>query len=251
MSAIVPNETALPDRRTRDVPHPVSLRRSNTLLNQTVLNSTAFVLQKSERWVEWLRLTALLFFVLIPFLGLMEYKYSPRIVWTVAVALLPLFIVLVGYHRWRRICPLAVFGKLPGYLGLGGARTVPLWFERNYYYAPLTLFIFGLWFRLVAMNGDGVMIAVFFVSIAVAAFAVGIAYTGKSWCYFFCPLVFIEKVYTEPHGLRETANSQCGKCTACKKFCPDINQENSYWKELDFTSKRIAYLAFPGLIYGF
>jgi hypothetical protein len=62
---------------------------------------------------------------------------------------------------------------------------------------------------------------------------------------------FIEKIYTEPHGLRETRNSQCGKCTACKKSCPDINEENGYWKEIDSRPKRLVYYAFPGLIFGF
>lgn len=62
---------------------------------------------------------------------------------------------------------------------------------------------------------------------------------------------FIEKVYTEPTGLRQTENSQCSPCTACKRACPDINQENAYWKEIDLPSKRVAYFAYPGLIFGF
>ncbi|MCA1849897.1 MAG: hypothetical protein LC672_02290, partial [Acidobacteria bacterium] len=62
---------------------------------------------------------------------------------------------------------------------------------------------------------------------------------------------FIEKIYTEPHGLRETKNSQCTKCTACKKVCPDINEENGYWKEIDSRPKRFVYYAFPGLVFGF
>ena len=36
----------------------------------------------------------------------------------------------------------------------------------------------------------------------------------------------------EPRNLRPTVNSQCEKCTACKSSCPDINQENTYWKEV-------------------
>jgi hypothetical protein len=62
---------------------------------------------------------------------------------------------------------------------------------------------------------------------------------------------FVEKIYTEPHGLRETRNSQCAKCSACKKSCPDINAENGYWKEIESAPKRFVYFAFPGLVFGF
>ncbi|HLX64468.1 MAG TPA: cyclic nucleotide-binding domain-containing protein [Planctomycetota bacterium] len=207
--------------------------------------------QEKEGWVEWLRALALAVFIAVPILGFTGQTLAGRIVWTCVVASLPLFIVLVGYHRWRRICPLAAFGKLPAKLGIGGHRTVPAWLENHYHLIALSFFVFGLWMRHVAINGDGPVLGLFFIFIAGCAFLVGARYTGKSWCNFICPLVFIEKIYTEPHGLRETANSQCSKCTACKKFCPDINQENGYWKELRSPSKKVAYLAFPGLVFGF
>ncbi|MEI6232865.1 MAG: cyclic nucleotide-binding domain-containing protein [Planctomycetota bacterium] len=226
-----------------------AVRRSGSIGgSQTTI---AIEKQKSEGWVETIRVIALVVFIAIPIFAWFVQDYAGRVVWTVAVAVLPLFIVLVGYHRWRRICPLAFFSKLPGLLKIGGKRTVPVWLEKYYYVLALFFFIFGLWFRHVAMNGDGQAITVFFVGIALVAFVVGLIYTGKSWCNFICPVSFIEKIYTEPHGLRETANSQCQKCTACKKFCPDINQENGYWKELESGSKRIAYFTFPGLVYGF
>lgn len=207
--------------------------------------------QKSETWVEWVRWFALAVFIAVPIFAWFEQPYAGRVVWTVVVASLPLFIVLVGYHRWRRICPLAFFGKLPRYLGIGGKRIVPEWLEGHYHTVALCFFIFGLWMRHVAINGDGQALAIFFAGISLCAFVTGAVYTGKSWCNFICPVSFIEKIYTEPHGLRETANSQCSKCTACKKFCPDINQENGYWKELDSRAKRVAYFSFPGLVFGF
>src|SRR5204862_237846 len=58
-------------------------------------------------------------------------------------------------------------------------------------------------------------------------------------------------IFAEPPGLRETKNSQCTKCTACKKSCPDINEENGYWKEIGLRPKRFVYFAFPGLVFGF
>jgi hypothetical protein len=174
-----------------------------------------------------------------------------RIVWTIAVASLPLFIVLVGYHRWREICPLAFFSQIPVLLRRPGTRRASATLERNYYYVALSMFFVGLWLRLIWTNGDGVAIAIFFVLLSLMALLVGVLFTGKTWCNYVCPVSFIEKIYTEPHGLRETPNSQCTKCTACKKACPDINEENGYWKEIQSKPKRFAYFVFPGLVLGF
>jgi hypothetical protein len=207
--------------------------------------------REREPWVAAVARAALVVWVAIPIVGILAQPIAGRLTWTVAVAALPLFIVLVGYHRWRRICPLAFVNQLPVRFRRGGTRRAPEWLEARYYFIPLGLFILGLWLRLVATNGDGLAIAVFFGGLSVLALTVGLLFTGKSWCHYFCPVSFIEKIYTEPHGLRETPNSQCTRCTACKKACPDINQENGYWKEIELNSKRVAYLAFPGLVFGF
>lgn len=204
-----------------------------------------------EWWVEPLKWAALAVFIIVPIFALLAQSLAGRVVWTMVVAALPLFIVLVGYHRWRRICPLAFFAQIPVRLRRPGTRKASDWLESNYYYVTFTVFFFSLWMRLIATNGNGRAIATFFVMIALVALVFGALYTGKTWCNYVCPLSFIEKIYTEPHGLRETTNSQCTKCTACKKFCPDINEENGYWKEIESHAKRFVYFAFPGLVFGF
>ena len=65
------------------------------------------------------------------------------------------------------------------------------------------------------------------------------------------PVSFVEKLYTEPSGIRDTPNSQCQRCTACRPACPDINQENSYWKEILLADKRRVFFAFPGVVLAF
>jgi Cyclic nucleotide-binding domain len=167
------------------------------------------------------------------------------------IASLPIFIVLVGYHRWRRICPVAFLAQLPARLQRPGTRKAGPWLEANYYYVTFAVFFASLWLRLIATNGDGYAISVFFILLSLSALLFGVLYTGKTWCNYICPISFIEKIYTEPHGLRETPNSQCVKCTACKKACPDINEENGYWKEIASRPKRAVYYAFPGLVMGF
>jgi hypothetical protein len=198
--------------------------------------------------IRWI---ALAVFLAVPLVGLWLPARAGRLVWTVAIAGLPLFIVLVGYYRWRVICPLAFFAQLPNYLGWPGTRKVTPWLEANYYLAAFAFFLFSLWLRLVATNGNGHAIAAFFVSIALPAAAFGAVYTGKTWCNYVCPVSFIEKIYTEPDSLRAAPNSQCAKCTACKRSCPDINEENGYWKEIESRPKRFIYFAYPGLVFGF
>lgn len=205
----------------------------------------------AEWWIEPLRWAALVVFIAIPLFAHLMQSLAGRVVWTMAVAAIPLFIVLVGYHRWRRICPLAFFAQIPVRLRRPGTKKASAWTESNYYYISFSIFLVSLWLRLIATNGDGHAISAFFVLISLAALIFGAFYTGKTWCNYICPVSFIEKIYTEPHGLRETPNSQCAKCTACKKFCPDINEENGYWKEIESRPKKFAYFAFPGLVFGF
>jgi hypothetical protein len=205
----------------------------------------------TEWWVAPLRWVALAAFVAIPIFSLIAEDYAGSVVWTIVVASLPLFIVLVGYHRWRRLCPLAFFAQLSALLGRPGTQRAGPWLEANYPYIAFAVFFVSLWLRLIATNGDGPAIAAFFGLLSLTAILVGLVFTGKTWCNYICPVSFIEKIYTEPHGLRETRNSQCAKCTACKKSCPDINEENGYWKEIDARPKRFVYFAFPGLVFGF
>ena len=202
-------------------------------------------------WIEPIRWTALAVFISVPVFAYFFPDYAGGVVWTILVAGLPIFIVLVGYHRWRRLCPLAFFAQLPTRVNRPGTRKAGLWLEANYYYVAFAVFFVALWLRLIATNGDGRAITAFFVVLSLTALLFGLIYTGKTWCNYICPVSFIEKIYTEPHGLRETPNSQCEKCTACKKSCPDINEENGYWKDIDSHPKRLVYYAFPGLVFGF
>jgi Cyclic nucleotide-binding domain len=204
-----------------------------------------------EWWVEPIGWVALVVFLLLPIMSSVYENYAGGVVWTILIASLPVFIVLIGYHRWRRICPVAFLAQLPARFRHPGTRRAGSWLEANYYYVTFSVFFMSLWLRLIATNGDGHAIFVFFIVLSLSALLFGLLYTGKTWCNYICPVSFIEKIYTEPRGLRDTPNSQCGKCTACKKSCPDINEENGYWKEIDSRPKRIVYYGFPGLVCGF
>ena len=204
-----------------------------------------------QRWVAIARGVAAAGFPGFVAFSILMPGIAGRVFWTVAIAALPLFFVLAGYHRWRRICPLAFIAQIPAGRGRPGRRRAGKWLQAHAYHVSFGVLLVSLWLRLVATNGDGYTLAAFLVAIAGAAFATDRVYTGKTWCNYICPVSFVEKVYTEPRSLRPTPNSQCPKCTACKPACPDINEESSYWKEILLPSKRQAYYAFPGLVLAF
>src|SRR6266850_5708490 len=151
---------------------------------------------ESDGWIGQVRWAALAVFAAVPLIGFTAQPFAGRIVWTIVVAAIPLFIVLVGYHRWRRICPLALVNQIPVMLRRPGARRASPWIEANYVYVSFAVFFVSLWARLIATNGSGPAIALFFILIALAALASGALYTGKTWCNYVCPLAFIEKIYT-------------------------------------------------------
>jgi len=202
-------------------------------------------------WVEPLRLAAAIIFPVLIVFGVLEPWLAGRVFWTVAVASLPLIFVIAGYHRWRRICPLALVAQLPASLGRGGARRAGPWLQAHAYHLTFGVLVSCLWLRLVATNGDGYALTAFLAGLCLAAVGIGLVFTGKTWCNYVCPVSLVEKLYTEPRGLRDTPNSQCGTCTACRPACPDINEENSYWKEILQPAKRDAYFAFPGVVLAF
>jgi hypothetical protein len=202
-------------------------------------------------WVERIHYAALVVFPGLILFSFLVPALAGRIFWTVAIASLPLFVVVAGYHRWRRICPLAFVAQLPARLGLAGERRAGSWLQAHAYHVVFAIFLASLWLRLIATNGDGYALAIFLLAICVAAIGVGFVFTGKTWCNYVCPVSFVEKLYTEPRGLRDTPNSQCRTCTACRPICPDINEENSYWKEILLPSKRDVYFAFPGVVLAF
>src|SRR5512139_3851108 len=176
---------------------------------------------------------------------------QPRVFWTILLPLLPVGIVLMGFHVWRSVCPLAFFGQLGRRLNRGPQRRVPPWLERWFFPATFAVLLASLVLRLVATNGDRLWLSGLLVGLALAALATNAIYTGKTWCNFVCPVGFVERVYTEPRSLRSGPSSQCGPCTACKLHCPDIDQENAYWKDVASAGRRLAIYAFPGLVLGF
>ena len=189
-----------------------------------------------------------------------------RIVWTIVIALLPLFIVSVGFYTWRRICPLAFFGRLSEWLQLPDTRTTPnaglrrkrvtKWVSANYPIITSSFLVLMLVLRLLLINSDALALAAAFIGLCLLAVLSSFLFTGKTWCNFFCPVGTIERIYTDTDRPAYRHNSQCAKCTGCKTvpsggICPDINQENDYWQEVRNRARIWAFYSWPGFVFGF
>lgn len=182
-------------------------------------------------------------------------EHGNRLLWTVAIAALPFFWMTVGYHVWRRICPLAVAGQIGRLLGRPGARKMGDWMGKHYMLVQLGIMIAALSLRLTITNGSAVGLAIFLGAVVLGAAVTSFVYSGKTWCNFLCPVGLVEKIYTEPArsstGAARELTSQCSPCVACKKHCPDIDLEQGYWKEANDRGRRIAYFAWPGVVVAF
>lgn len=208
----------------------------------------------APRWVTAARIVLVIAFAAtIP--TILGVEHGNRLTWTVAIAALPLFWMVFGYHLWRRICPLAVMGQIGRLVGRPGTRKVGDWFGKHYLLVQLALMVIALTLRLVATNGSDVWLAGFLGAVAVTAIATSFIYAGKTWCNFMCPVGLVEKLYTEPAPaaapVKQDLTSQCAPCVACKKHCPDIDLEQGYWKEAHDRPRRIAYFAWPGIVVAF
>ncbi len=208
----------------------------------------------APRWITAARIVMLVAFgATIP--AVLGLPHGNRVVWTVAIAALPMFWTVAGYHVWRRICPLAVVGQTGRLLGRPGTRKVGEWIASNYVLVQLGLMIACLTLRLVATNGSDAWLAGFLGGIAACALVTSFIYGGKTWCNFLCPIGMVEKIHTEPSrsaiAAADSLTSQCAPCVACKRHCPDIDLEQGYLKDAGDAPRRIAYFAWPGIVVGF
>ncbi|MGO6747780.1 FHA domain-containing protein [Rhizobium ruizarguesonis] len=214
------------------------------------------------------------------------YALGNRIFWTMAVPILPLFLMVFGHEAWRRICPLSLASQIPGYIGLRRYRSrlerrtglltrkVPLisptgWFARHSWYVQFGMLFAGVSTRLLIINSDRQALGIALISVICAAMLTGFLWGGKTWCNYFCPANIVQKIYTEPGGIFESAphfsrpalpQSMCRKpspkgdvsaCVACTANCGDIDLQRAYWNGILDPQRRNVYYLFFGLILGF
>jgi hypothetical protein len=205
--------------------------------------------------VKFVQVTFVIGYLALCALGCTGSAWLPRAFWTVLMPIVPLGIVLGGFHAWRRTCPIASIAALGSRLAehprakKGSQRRRLL--GRSVFSLPLGLLGAFLVLRLVAANGDPLLLGLLLASIAFFALLTNLTYGGKTWCNQLCPVGVVERMYTDQGPLVTERNSACAPCTGCTKSCPDIDQQRAFRADRYGLDRRFAFYAFPGLIWGF
>lgn len=168
-----------------------------------------------------------------------------------AMPIVPFLVVVLGFHTWRRLCPLAAVAAMGSRLSGRRRRRLPRWVDRWALLIAFGVLLTGLLLRHVAMNGDHTGLGCALALLALAAILCNALFSGKTWCNVFCPVGVVERIYTDAAPLRSAPASACERCTGCKAKCPDIDQTRAYWAELGYEARRIATYGLPGLVFAF
>lgn len=181
------------------------------------------------------------------------WEHGRRAFWTCAIAALPLVWVTIGFHAWRRLCPLAALSRMGALLGREGPRRPPAALVRWAPLVQLALMIAALTLRHVCTNGDRVALAAFLVALGGAAVLVGLRWSGRTWCHVACPVGLVERIYTEPGAASGAgaSTSACAPCTGCVSRCPDLDLQRSHRAGLDDRARVVAWTAWPGVVLAF
>lgn len=178
---------------------------------------------------------------------------TPRVFWTMVMPAVPLGFVLVGFHPWRRTCPIATVGVLGAKLHRGGV--LPSGWRRRGLTIAFVVLIATLTLRLVATNGDGVALGLFLGALALGALVVNAWGGGRSFCHHLCPVGVVERIYTDDapsaSSLASKATSRCDRCTGCAPACADLDRERAFRRARDDEARRSVTYAFPGLVLAF
>lgn len=192
---------------------------------------------------------------IIVFLGLVVLlfitPFATYLTWTFVIPLVPISLLLIGYSRWRKICPLAWFAKITQNINIFQKYRMSPWFEENIYMIQFVILALAFTARIYVLNNEALWLAGFFIIITLGVLFSGLFLSGRSWCNYLCPVGVVEKIYMGSSAHMQHVDSACTSCSACKKNCPDINIESSYWKEKDNSQKRFVFYSFAGLVFGF
>jgi len=177
---------------------------------------------------------------------------SCRVFWTVLMPIVPLGVVLIGFHAWRRVCPIATLGALGARLHRG-KRRVPKRWRRAGLPLSLAVLVATLVLRLVTTNGDGAALGTFLLALPLTAVLLNALFGGRSFCHHACPIGVVERIYTDaaPPLLVRERGSGCATCSGCVKGCADLDRERAYERTREDRGRRLVFFAFPGVVFGF
>ena len=202
------------------------------------------------------------------------YPIGTRVFWGMVVPGAIMIVLVFGHETWRRICPLYFLSQIPRALGLKALLKVKKnqWLLQNHFYLQFVLFFIGLNARILFVNSDRLMLALFLLLTILSAITIVFLYGGRSWCHYVCPFGMVQTVFTGPRGLlgsyahtakpKTLTQSMCripnqetgidqSACVGCKTACMDIDAEKSYWQQLSQPGRRLVQYGYLGLVMGY
>lgn len=149
-----------------------------------------------------------------------EINLGAALVWQMWWALLP-FVVLLTARGWCAVCPFALLGDMAQNLPVARqaypsarARSAGPWV------AVAALTLFGLLFLLAALESNGPMTGALLVSFVIAAVLSGVAWRGRVWCRYLCPVGLLAGLYSRFSWLRLEAGGGPQTVAAGARACP-------------------------------
>ncbi len=206
--------------------------------------------------IRWTRIAAVAVYLAVALGALVVGHLTPsltvaRVFWTMLMPLVPAFVIVIGFQRWRAICPIASMGRVGASRWAKGMPRPPRVLVRWSMTISLGALALGLWLRLVVTNGDGTWMGLFLLAIPWAAVLVNGRWGGRAFCHTLCPVAAVERIYTDAVALAAPGDSRCLPCTGCVRACPDIDSERAYAATLGVRDRQVAFYAFPGLVFAF
>lgn len=159
------------------------------------------------------------------------------------------FLVLLGGRIWCGVCPFGGLADMAARLGKPTGLPPAIVRKTGPWLGVVSVFLFGLAFLALGLEGNAVATGIILVGIAVLAFGLSLVYRGRNFCRYLCPVGMITRVYSffslirvrgggmkrrpqacpagqSPASLLQPSQCQfCGVCT--KKESPGIRTYTS------------------------
>lgn len=151
-----------------------------------------------------------------------ELNPGAALVWQLWWPVLP-FLGVALARAWCAVCPFPWLGdalqRLPG-----RGRPLAPHFVRGFgpWFAALSLLALGVSFLLFSFESDGRLTAVVLLAFAAMAASTALAWRGRVWCRFLCPLGMLLRLYARlsPFSVRPANEASRGAAVRAAARCP-------------------------------
>jgi nitrite reductase (NADH) large subunit len=179
-----------------------------------------------------------------------------KILWDVAVPILPLVLV-VAPGFWRQVCPMAFLNQIPRMANITQGLDLPQPLKNSAFAIAVASFAGCVALRVPVLNQNAFVVAAGVLAALGLALTGGLVFKGRSgWCGTFCPLGPIQRTFGQA-PLIIVRNGFCNTCVGCQKNCYDFNPRGAIFSDVYDDDPRFAWQRrlfmglLPGLILGY